>query len=69
MEGHLDDPDAIFDERDKDIVGMQVEKQTNMGSSKKEPLTIEQKVERELLYVTAAMGLEPDQVKHWKYKL
>lgn len=63
------DPDAKFDERDSDIVGMQVEKQTNIGNDKKEPLTLEQKVERELLYVTAAMGLEPDQVKHWRYRL
>lgn len=59
-----------FDERDDEIVGLQTEKVENMSeNANKKALTVEQKVERELTYVTQAMGLDVYGQKHWRYKL
>ena len=50
-----------FDERDKDIVGLKTEKMENMSESatRHKKLTVEQKVQRELAYITEAMDLDP----------
>lgn len=50
---------ADYDERDRDIVGFQTEKIENLNTKKK--LSIKAKVEKELAYVTNAMGLDPGQ--------
>ena len=38
-------------------------------ATRHQKLTVAQKVERELTYVTEAMGLDTFQQKHWRYKL
>ena len=62
-----------FNERTKDIVGMQTAKTEDMSDqsryAKKENLTVEQKVAKELDYVTQAMDLDEFGRKHWFYKL
>ena len=58
---------ADYDERDRDIVGFQTEKIENLNAKKR--LSIKQKIEKELAYVTNAMGLDEGQQKHWAYKL
>jgi hypothetical protein len=58
---------ADYDERDRDIVGFQTEKIENLNAKKR--LSIKQKIEKELAYITNAMGLDAGQQKHWAYKL
>ena len=49
-----------FDERNNEIVGKQVEKAEYYNHAlKKRELTIQEKVAKELEYVTQAMGLDP----------
>ncbi len=46
----------LFDERDRDIVGFKREKKENLNTFKK--LTTQQKIAKELDYVTMAMDLD-----------
>ena len=50
-----------FDERNNEIVGLQREKAENMSDNAASgpKMTIKQKVERELAYVTDALDLDP----------
>ena len=50
-----------FDERDDEIVGLQREKDENISPSatRGKQMTVKEKIEKELDYVTAAMGLDP----------
>ena len=64
LDEHLDAPaEQIFDERDKDIVGLQTEKAENWseGATLGKKLTVAQKVAKELAFVTEAMELDPFQ--------
>ena len=51
-----------------DIVGFKREKVENLSVTKKK-LTTQQKIERELAYITKAMDLDAPLQKHWYYKL
>jgi len=62
-----------YNERDKDIVGKaKREKVENLsgpiGESKKN-LTVQQKIQSELRYLTEALDLDAPSQKHWYYKL
>lgn len=71
IDGLLSTEGQNFDERDNDIVGTKTEKMENLSdyATRHQKLTVAQKVERELTYVTEAMGLDIFQQKHWRYKL
>jgi len=49
-----------FNERDDEIVGLQREKEENMseGATRGKQMTVKDKIEKELAYVTEAMGLD-----------
>lgn len=52
--------DQVFNERDNEIVGLQTEKAENWSTEvQRKKLTVEQKVQKELAYVTQAMDLDP----------
>jgi predicted DNA-binding protein len=49
-----------FNERDNEIVGLQTEKMENLsiGATRGKALTVKEKIDKELAYVTDAMGLD-----------
>ena len=63
LDGLMPDLDSRYDERDKEIVGLQREKTENISdtATTRKPLSVQQKVERELAYVTEALDLDPYQ--------
>jgi len=59
-------PLANFDERLNDIVGFKPKITENLNTIKKK-LTTQQKIARELDYLTMAMDLDAPLRKHWGY--
>ena len=62
---------ANFDERDDEIVVLQREKAENMsdGATSGKKMTVKEKIEKELAYVTEAMDLDYFGQRHWHFKL